>query len=59
MSAKPNEPKKNMLIVGLICLALGVVGIGYEFVRERTPDEKKQAQEDAKLEAERRKNTKP
>lgn len=59
MSSKPGEPKKNLLIIGLICVVLGTVGIAYEFLRERTPEEKKQLLEDAKLEAERKKNTKP
>jgi hypothetical protein len=58
MANKDNEPNKKVLIAGLICLLIGIGWFTYEMVRPLTPDEQKIAFEEAKREAEIKKNSK-
>lgn len=52
VKGKTGEGNKSILLAGLVCVFLAISWTAYEFLRERTPDEKKQILEDQKLQAE-------
>jgi hypothetical protein len=49
---KAGEGNKTLLLAGLVFVFLAISWTAYEFLRERTVDEKKQILEDQKLAAE-------
>jgi hypothetical protein len=59
VKSKPGEGNKTLLLAGLVCVFLAISWTAYEFLRERTPDEKKQLVEDQKLADEIKKQNKP
>lgn len=48
---KGGEDSKTLLIAGLVCVFLGIGWGAYEILRPLTEDEKKEAKENAKIQA--------
>ncbi len=53
IKGKPSDGgNKKMLMIGLVCLLLGIAGTAYEILRPRSADELKEEKENQKIQAE-------